>query len=112
MEFDVRSLPRRPLGRVMLNLQDSASTSAGEPQITDMLGYTGDGSLTADDWGIAASLVVTINRPDRAGTTRHDVTGFVNARLLAGDDFIGFRFEPGDPATFDAFGFWGELTFE
>jgi hypothetical protein len=68
--------------------------------------------LTADDWAVPATLLLTITRPDVAGTTEHDVTDFVNAQLLAGHPFIGFRLEPGDAATFDAFGTWGQLTFE
>jgi hypothetical protein len=112
MEFDLRTLLGAPYRRVTLSLQDTGSTASGAPQTTNVLGFTGDGALRVEDWGAPASFVTALTRPNVAGMTDHDVTVFVNGRLTTGDRFVGFRLEPGDPATFDAFGFSGRLTFE
>jgi len=111
-EFDLRSLQGRLANRVTLRLQDTGSTTARAPQSTNIMGYPADGFLTDTDWGAAAELLMTMTRPDVAGSSVHDVTTYVNDRLSAGDSFVGFRLEPADPATFDAFGFSGMLTFE
>jgi hypothetical protein len=112
LEFDLRSLQGRGANRVTLSLQDTGATSARVPQSTNIMGYAADGFLTETDWGVAAQLVMTMTRPDVAGSSDHDVTTYVNDRLDAGDSFVGFRLEPADAATFDAFGFSGMLTLE
>lgn len=111
MEFDLRGLPAGGLSRATLRLQDSGATGVS-PQIIEIFGYPADGQLTLADWDQAASHLMTISRPDSAGTTLHDVTSFVAACMSAGDAFVGFRYEPGAASTLDAFGFWGELVLE
>ena len=112
MEFDLRTLPPGPSHRVVLVLQDSGATGTGQPQTTNILGYGADGVRTVEDWDRPATLVLTVTRPNVAGTTTHEVTDFVNARRAAGNAFVGFRLEAADPSTYDAFGFSGVLTFE
>ena len=112
MEFDVRYLPAYTFRRVILSLRDTGSAASGELQTTRVLGYRGDGWLTVDDWGSPAAHVLTVTRPDVAGTTEHDVTEFVNAELRSGSGYVGFRLEPGGPSTFEAFGLWGNLRLE
>jgi len=112
LEFDLRQLPSGLSRRVVLVLQDSGATSSGLPQTTNILGYSADGVRTVDDWSRPATLVLTITRPNVAGTTTHEVTDFVNASRAAGNPFVGFRMEAADPSTYDAFGFSGQLIFE
>ena len=112
MEFDLRRLPPGMSRRVLLALQDSGATSSGLPQTTNILGYSGDGVRTVEDWGRTAIMVLTITRPNVAGTTTHDVTDFVNASRAAGVPFVGFRMEAAESLTYDGFGFSGLLVFQ
>ena len=113
MEFDVRNVAvRAPFNHVTLLLQDSGSSSTGAMQSTNVWGYVGDGVRSTADWDAPAVFVQNIVRPNVAGTTSHDVTSWVNARIAAGDSFLGFRLEPGAFETFEAFGFSGKLLFD
>jgi hypothetical protein len=112
MEFDLRALPPGLSRRVVLVLQDSGASGTGQPQTTNVLGYAADGVRTVEDWDRPANLVLTVTRPNVAGTTTHEVTEFVNASRAAGNRFVGFRMEPVDSSTYDAFGFSGLLIFE
>ncbi len=111
MEFNVRTTPR-PIRRAWLYLQDSGSSSMAVPQSTNVVGYSGDGVVTAADWSATGTLVITVTRPNVSGVTAHEVTAHVNARLAAGDAFLGFRLEGAAADSFDAFGFYGQLVIE